>query len=279
MTSKSPKLSLTIIAYNEEDYIGGCLESIAQQTVMPDEVIVVDNNCTDRTVEIAQKFPFARIVHEEKQGMIYARNCGFDEAKYDIIARIDADCKLPPDWTSKVHRIMDTHVKEICAASGPAYVHDLPIKAARELLGDFIVKLTYFRASKLMLGHETLFGSNVVLTKLAWQKVRGEVCLNDREVHEDVDLAIHIGYYGNIYYFNDLEVGVAKRAFMEPPKKALWRIRIWPKTVTQHRKLFAQFHSNLSESLSKLSSTKITIGSKKASVKKLKRSAKKDTPL
>lgn len=47
-------LTLVIPVFNEEHQIKGCLDAVASQTVMPDEVIVVDNNCTDRTIEIAQ---------------------------------------------------------------------------------------------------------------------------------------------------------------------------------------------------------------------------------
>ena len=62
------KVSVVIPSYNEEKYIGRCLEGIALQIEKPDEVIVVDNNCTDKTVEIAEKFG-ATIIKEKKQGM------------------------------------------------------------------------------------------------------------------------------------------------------------------------------------------------------------------
>src|SRR5262245_36697630 len=93
-----PRLSIVIIAFNEEKHIGPCLEAIAHQTVAPDEVIVVDNNSTDRTVQIASSYPFIKVIHETEQGMIPARNTGLDAAKGDLLARIDADTRIPPQW-------------------------------------------------------------------------------------------------------------------------------------------------------------------------------------
>jgi glycosyltransferase involved in cell wall biosynthesis len=53
-----PQKTITVVipTYNEEDYIKPCLDAVFAQTVLPDEVIVVDNNSTDKTVEIVSKF-------------------------------------------------------------------------------------------------------------------------------------------------------------------------------------------------------------------------------
>lgn len=241
MSNTKPRLSLVIIAYNEEAYIGKCLLSVAELIDRPDEVIVVDNNSTDRTAEIAKAFTFVKLVTETEQGIAPARNRGFNEATGDLIARIDADTELPKHWVQAVHDVMDSRANTISATSGPAYIYDLPLDAGRDLMGHAVLK-GYFDASKMMLGHETLYGSNMVMTKLAWDKVKNEVCNNSKELHEDMDLALHIAQYGDIYYDKELKAGVAKRAFIEPIKKTIWRLRIWPKTVTSHRKLFAKQH-------------------------------------
>ena len=95
-------LSLVIPVFNEENQIESCLKSIENQTVMPDEVIVVDNNCTDRTIEIVEKFKFVKVIKESRQGRGYARTAGFNEAKSDIIGRIDADSRLSNNWVEHV---------------------------------------------------------------------------------------------------------------------------------------------------------------------------------
>ena len=92
-----------IPAYNEGKYIKRALKSVINQQIEADEIIVVDNNSTDRTSEIAKKLG-VKVIRERKQGMTPARDRGFNEAKYDIIARIDADVAVPPDWIKKIEK-------------------------------------------------------------------------------------------------------------------------------------------------------------------------------
>ena len=242
MSSRKIRLSIVILAYNEEAYIGGCLRSIASQTVPADDVIVVNNNSTDRSAEIAKTFKFVRVVDEPQQGMIFARNRGFSEATGELIARIDSDSKLPLGWIEALHEAFDPYAGTIAAVSGPAYIYDLPGRLAQKVIADLVVNIAYFRLSGLMLGHKTLFGSNMVITKQAWDKVKDEVCTDGRQVHEDMDLALHIAQYGEVFFARDMMIGIAKRALDEPARKSLWRLWIWPKTVTRHRNLFAKYH-------------------------------------
>ena len=90
MKHKELTLSLIVPVYNEETYLDACLSAIANQTIPPDEVIVVDNGSTDKTRQIAKQYRFIKIVQESRKGVLYARNKGFVLARGDIIARIDA---------------------------------------------------------------------------------------------------------------------------------------------------------------------------------------------
>ncbi|MGI8419919.1 MAG: glycosyltransferase family 2 protein [Candidatus Levyibacteriota bacterium] len=233
-----PALSLIVIAYNEEEYIGSCMEAIQQQTFPPDEVIVVNNNSTDKTAEIAKTFPFVTLINETEQGMIPARDAGFNAAKGDLLARIDADTRIPIDWVEKVHRILDNRAQDIVGVSGPQYFYAVQDSTLRKITSDITSRYGFFAVSKIMLGHETLFGSNMVITKHAWQKVKNDVCHDSYKVHEDVDLALHISQYGIILFDRDLIAGISTRAFLENTKKHVWRLKTWVKSVTHHRKLF-----------------------------------------
>src|SRR5258706_15392459 len=97
------KVSVVVPAYNEEKYIRACIESILNQEEKADEIIVINNNSTDKTVDILKQYPI-KIVNETEQGMIQARNRGFNEAQYEIIARTDADTIVPPDWIAKIKK-------------------------------------------------------------------------------------------------------------------------------------------------------------------------------
>ncbi len=120
-------LSLTIVipVFNEEHHIKACLESIACQTIAPTEVIVVDNNCTDRTIEIAEKFNFVRVVSEKQQGRGYARTTGFNAVKTDIIGRIDADSRLDSTWVEEVISVFEAR-EDVTGVTGIGRVSFLP---------------------------------------------------------------------------------------------------------------------------------------------------------
>jgi len=183
----SVRVSLIIPAYNEEAYIGQCLESVMQQKDLPDEVIVVNNNSTDQTVEIASRFP-VRIVHESKRGIIHARNAGFDAASGDVIARCDADSVLPPQW---IRRVREHFVSSpIDALTGPIVFYDLPFQSTIPM------ELYLWTLYLLQRGKHTLCGTNMALRTSLWGCVKGMVGAADSQVHDDSDLGKQIHKVG-----------------------------------------------------------------------------------
>ena len=114
------KVSVVIAAYNEETFLPLVLTSLQKQTFrLPYEIIVVDNNSTDKTAEVAKSFG-ARVVQEKKQGYAPTVNAGFRAAQGEIITRADSDYLLPPDWMQK---LWDGLAKDpdCIALGGPTY--------------------------------------------------------------------------------------------------------------------------------------------------------------
>jgi len=113
--SKKPKkaLSVTVIvpAYNSEKTIENTLKSLKNQSVLPDEVLVIDDASTDRTPHIAQAY-FRLIRLEQNQGPARARNIGIQKAKGDIIAFIDADCEATPSWVGNIKKRFSQNPEE-----------------------------------------------------------------------------------------------------------------------------------------------------------------------
>lgn len=235
MTKAQQKLSIVIPAYNEESVLRAALESIASQTVPVDEVIVVDNHSQDQTDAIARSYPFVKLLQESRRGIAPARDKGFNEAKGQLIGRIDADTILPPDWAERVHKLCDDHTNDLFALTGPAYAYGVPAWLGR-LIGYVVINTGFFGLSRLVLHHEPLYGSNMVITAAAWAKVKTETCSDSQEVHEDVDLAIHLSRYGQVLYLPSLKVGVSKRAFLgESPAKFMWRMKAWRQAAQRHK--------------------------------------------
>ena len=87
------KLSLVIPCYNEED---GVREVIGRCPADVDEIVVVDNNCTDRTAEVASSLG-ARVVSEKRPGYGAAYKAGMRAATGDLIVTLDGDGTYPPE--------------------------------------------------------------------------------------------------------------------------------------------------------------------------------------
>ena len=88
---KGQSITAIIPCLNEEKAIGHVLREIPD---FVDEVIVVDNNSTDRTPEVAREFS-AKVVHEPVAGYGRAYKRGFSEATGDIIVNLDGDHTYP----------------------------------------------------------------------------------------------------------------------------------------------------------------------------------------
>jgi len=92
-------VSVVVPAFNEEKYIRRCLTALACQE-HPDfemETIVVDDGSTDGTGAIARQFG-VRVIAQTRRGVSGARQTGFEAARGEIIASMDADSEPPRDW-------------------------------------------------------------------------------------------------------------------------------------------------------------------------------------
>lgn len=230
VAKKALTLSLIIPAYNEEDHLRKCLASVAAQTLKPFEVIVVDNDSSDKTKEVAASFSSVRVISEKRHGVVYARNAGFDAAKGEIIGRIDADTVLPADWVERVLEFFANEDNLNHALTGGCYFYNVPFKRFCSWWQGQIA----FRANRLLLGHYIVFGSNMAMPSQLWKGVRSNTC-SRTDVHEDLDLAIHLHRQGyKITYRETLKVGVKMRRVFEDRKELWSNLKWWPQTLRVH---------------------------------------------
>lgn len=101
-----PKVSVVIPTFNEEKNLLVCLESIFKQTYPRDklEVIVVDDCSTDKTLEVAKKFPVKVLISGARHGEV-SKMIGFKKARGEYAIYLDADVELiGKDWFQKMTR-------------------------------------------------------------------------------------------------------------------------------------------------------------------------------
>lgn len=162
-------ISFYIPAYNAEKTIKKSITSIQNQSITPDEIILIDDCSKDKTVEIARsEFPNIKIfINKENMGLGYNRNSAIDRARNDIIAAIDADVILDKYWLESL--IPEIEKKNILMCGG---------RMDEQLIEN---KINLWRAkyysqnwgNKLVLDPPFLFGCNTLLIKSAWKKVNG----------------------------------------------------------------------------------------------------------
>jgi len=102
---KNLKLSVVIPTINEEETIGQVIDSIPRGEFKDVEVIVVDTNSTDRTVEIAKERG-AIVINEPRRGYGRAYKTGFSMCTGDIIATMDGDGTYPAEDLAKIAEVL-----------------------------------------------------------------------------------------------------------------------------------------------------------------------------
>ncbi|MDO8521677.1 MAG: glycosyltransferase family 2 protein [bacterium] len=118
-------ITLIIPAYNEEDYIGQCLDAAIKNSGGKfKEIIVVDNASTDKTAEVAGRYPRVKVVTETRRGTGHARQTGLEYATGNIVAYIDADTVVPEGWVDRIET--EFNDPEVVLLSGPYRYYDAP---------------------------------------------------------------------------------------------------------------------------------------------------------
>ncbi|AMY17856.1 Putative glycosyltransferase EpsH [Rhodococcus sp. PBTS 1] len=195
-----PTLSVVVPTYNESAVIEACLDALLAQSDDIHEIVVVDNNSQDDTVEKVEaraaehadatgRDPVV-VLHETRQGLPFARDTGLNAATGDVLARIDADARVEPGWARATLDFFHRYGDVYAAGSGTCTAYDLPFqdkfRAAQDALGRTVRQKL---ADGMDVDAPRLFGSNMALTREAWCRVRS-VTSTRTDIFEDVDLTI-----------------------------------------------------------------------------------------
>lgn len=217
-------MSVVIPCRDDAALLQACLQSLAEQSVPAADIVVVDNNSTDASAEVARRYG-ARVVFEPLPGIPAAASAGYDAAAGQpgaatdlIIARCDADCVLPADWIARIaENFADDPDLEVL--SGPGVFYGMPAVAGRLLARLYLG--AYFLAMGSALARWPVFGSNMALRAGTWREISSEVHRHDAQMHDDVCLSFHLGPRRRCRLDRKLVVGMAPRAVQTRASVAL----------------------------------------------------------
>jgi glycosyltransferase involved in cell wall biosynthesis len=210
-------ISVVVPSHNDAGFVAACLEALAAQTRLADEVVVVDNGSTDATADVARAAG-AMLVTEPLRGVWPATAAGFDAASGDLLARLDADSVPGPGWLAEIeHRMSQADRPTFVTGTGVFYGANPVIRwIARNIyIGG------YFFAIGALLGHPPVFGSNYAMRREAWLELRELVHRDRGDVHDDLDLSWWIQPGMTVVRDDRMLVGVSARPF--DSIEGLWR--------------------------------------------------------
>jgi len=209
LKDKFPLISVAVPAFNEEKYIGKCLESLRDQSLPKNQyeiIVVIREDTVDDTYRICKKYGVKIIF--EKPGIGLARFRGFEEAKAGILAGTDADTIVPKDWLKII--LEDFRDPKVVSVTGPV----LP-RAGTMMTQQFafwFATKVYQLAGRLE-GKAYMSGMNFAVRKDAYEKCGGF----DPEIRsaEDTDLTDRISTFGIIKFDNRMKVYTSTRRLKE----------------------------------------------------------------
>lgn len=117
VNQRKESISVVVAVYNIEDYICECVDSIINQTIQPEEIILVDDGSTDRSSalcdEYAEKNTNIRVIHQKNAGLSAARNTGIEHAQGVWVYFVDGDDILAPDVIESFLAVLTAHEGDV----------------------------------------------------------------------------------------------------------------------------------------------------------------------
>jgi glycosyltransferase involved in cell wall biosynthesis len=208
-------VSVVVPSWNDAAMLRECLAALAAQSRPADEIIVVDNASADETAAVARAAG-ATVVVEPRRGVWPATIAGFDAARGDIIARLDADSVPPPDWLARVETILSGSGASVepgdpWAVTGPGDFYGG--NRLTRWVGEHVYIAGYFWFVGWLLGHPPLFGSNFALHRAGWTLLRPRIDPTLERIHDDLQLSFLLDPEMTVVYDRTLRVGVSARPF------------------------------------------------------------------
>ena len=219
MKTNDIKISVVVPLYNKERAVVDTIHSVLNQTIVPYELIIVDDGSTDNSLNVIRKRiselenERIRVIHKENGGVSSARNRGIKEAKGEYIALLDGDDLWNPTFLEEQVKLIHNFPKAAMCGVNTAFVKNGKCWKWQQGMGDgFRGYVENYFGTK----HNDLFcSSSVVIRKEVFEKVG---YFDERiSASEDLDmwyriiLKYPVVFYAKVlvYYNQDAENRVA----------------------------------------------------------------------
>lgn len=250
-------ISVVVCTHNRVELLANALQTLCEQSLDQDEyeVIVVDNNSTDRTrsvvEEFSRRYSNIRYYLETKIGLSHARNRGCQEAQGLYVAYTDDDCKLPSQWLCVAKEIIEQISPDVFG--GPHYAFYMTRKP--QWFKDAYESRVLDKSARIINQFEYLIGCNIFFRKKLLEAQGGfniKLGMTGRQVAygEEAELQRRIreGMPEQIFYY---EPGLFVNHLVRPEQmRASWLIRAF---FGKGRYVYLAHHDISSPSLSWIS--------------------------
>jgi len=229
-------ISVIVCAYNEARYLQACLHSLLAQTRPADEIIVVNNASTDQTGAVARAVPGVRVLDEPSKGLVVARETARLAARGELLAYIDADCRVPLQWIERLERRFDD--PRVVAVTGPYRFYDWDV-VGRALIRAYDVVVappTHALVHHVFGAGAILYGGNFAVRAAALAGIGGF----DRSIDfhgEDTNLGRRLTPIGAVRVAPDCWVWTSARRYNAMGKREVFGLYIrnfWSE-ILRHR--------------------------------------------
>jgi len=217
-------ITAIVCAYNESRLLPGCLYSLRSQTRPPDDILVINNASTDETGDVARAVPGVRVIDEPSKGLVVARETARRAAQTDIVAYIDADCRVPITWLQRIEaRFEKPHAP--VAVTGLLRTYDVLVAPA-----------THAAVHYLLGAGAILYGGNFAVRRDALAAIGGF----DRRIEfhgEDTNLGRRLTPIGRVALCQDCWAWTSARRYRAMGKAAVFNVYVrnfWSE-ILRHR--------------------------------------------
>ena len=200
------KISVYIPCYNAENFIVGAVRSVLGQTLFPDEVLVIDDGCTDRSIEFITSFSVRVVKMGSNQGLAAARNLAFKEARNELIASIDADCEASPTWLEE----LVSGLPEECVGSGGRIIETNRIHPADRWRAEH---MSAHWGDKSFINPKVIFGANQLFRKSA---------------------VFEVGLFDTTKVVDDYKIGIEDYEITQKMYQSGYKLFYNPKAIVYH---------------------------------------------